>query len=131
MAKRVRRCPACGGQLLWIAYGMPIAETPDLEEEGIALGGCCILGDGRDATHTCSACDRRFFSLQRHLYAEEVWLHPQHVREESGALCVSMQNVRGKQMSVTVTPRSWAYPWFKQAMEQRASVRASGPPGSS
>ena len=48
-------CPACGGQLRWILYGMPTEEASvAIEDGGFLLGGCCISDES--PTHECEQC---------------------------------------------------------------------------
>lgn len=52
-------CPACGGKLLPIVYGLPGPEACEAAERGeIALGGCIVTGD--DPRLACTACGERF-----------------------------------------------------------------------
>ncbi|HKS16514.1 MAG TPA: hypothetical protein VJU16_04325 [Planctomycetota bacterium] len=53
------KCPACGGKLVPILYGLPSSEGFQAAERGeIALGGCTVMGD--DPQLACAACHERF-----------------------------------------------------------------------
>ena len=44
MAGRKRKCPACGGKVVPIVYGMPGERLmQDADDGKVILGGCCIL----------------------------------------------------------------------------------------
>jgi len=48
-------CPACGGKLVSIVYGLPGPEAAEAANRGeIALGGCLVTGD--DPQFQCVAC---------------------------------------------------------------------------
>jgi hypothetical protein len=54
-------CPACGGRLVPILYGLPDAEAGAAAERGeIALGGCIVMGD--DPHLACTKCHARYRS---------------------------------------------------------------------
>lgn len=60
VAKGTAACPACGGKLIPILYGLPDAEAGAAAERGeIALGGCIIMGD--DPHLACVACHARYW----------------------------------------------------------------------
>jgi hypothetical protein len=54
-------CPACGGKLVPILYGLPDSEGFAAAERGeVALGGCTILGD--EPHLQCVACNEPFWT---------------------------------------------------------------------
>ena len=60
MAPGTKSCPACGGKLVPILYGLPDAEAGRAAERGeIALGGCTLMGD--DPRLACAACHQRYW----------------------------------------------------------------------
>jgi hypothetical protein len=71
---RKRKCPECEGALLRIVFGYPTPETSEAARRGeFALGGCVMWGDGRDATHVCTTCERRFILSKNRL---RPWVPP-------------------------------------------------------
>ena len=55
------KCPACGGKLVPILYGLPTAEAGEAAERGeIALGGCLMSGD--DPHLQCAACREPYWT---------------------------------------------------------------------
>lgn len=54
-------CPACGGKLVPILYGLPDAEAGAAAERGeVALGGCTIMGD--EPQLSCVSCREQFWT---------------------------------------------------------------------
>jgi hypothetical protein len=55
VARGETACPACGGTLVPIVYGLPGPEAAEAANRGeIALGGCMVTGD--DPQFQCAAC---------------------------------------------------------------------------
>ena len=53
-------CPACGGKLLPILYGLPSGEGFQMAERGeVVLGGCIVGGD--DPQFACAKCRERYW----------------------------------------------------------------------
>ncbi|HZN63120.1 MAG TPA: hypothetical protein VFC90_12005 [Planctomycetota bacterium] len=60
VAPGTKSCPACGGKLVPILYGLPDAEAGRAAERGeIALGGCTLMGD--DPKLSCISCGTAFW----------------------------------------------------------------------
>lgn len=61
VAKGTTECPACGGKLVPIVYGLPGPEASEAAMRGeIALGGCLVTRD--DPQLTCTGCDARYWT---------------------------------------------------------------------
>src|SRR5262245_25742174 len=55
VAKGTALCPACGGRLVPILYGLPSPEGFDAAERGeVALGGCTVTGNNPQLR--CASC---------------------------------------------------------------------------
>ena len=53
-------CPACGGRLVPIVYGLPSPEGFQAAERGeVALGGCTVTGD--DPQLRCLTCGEEYW----------------------------------------------------------------------
>ena len=53
-------CPACGGSLIPILYGLPSPEGVEAMERGeVALGGCLVTGD--DPKFRCLSCQAAYW----------------------------------------------------------------------
>jgi len=64
VAKGAVKCPACGGRLVPILYGLPTAEAGAAAERGeIALGGCMVMGD--DPQLECVSCRAQFWTSRK------------------------------------------------------------------
>ena len=60
VAKGTVKCPACGGKLIPILYGLPDPEGFAAAERGeIALGGCTVMGD--DPQLRCFTCGEEYW----------------------------------------------------------------------
>lgn len=53
-------CPACGGRLVPILYGLPTPEAGEAADRGeIELGGCLVTDD--DPRLACRSCHERYW----------------------------------------------------------------------
>lgn len=60
VARGEKICPACGGKLVPIMYGLPGPEAAEASQRGeIALGGCIVSGD--DPQFACAACREQYY----------------------------------------------------------------------
>ena len=57
-------CPACGGKLVPILYGLPDSEAASAADRGeVELGGCLVTGD--DPHLACASCHERYWVVGR------------------------------------------------------------------
>ncbi|HEU4339321.1 MAG TPA: hypothetical protein VFS19_04570 [Planctomycetota bacterium] len=60
VARGEKVCPACGGKLVPIMYGLPSSEGFQAAERGeYVLGGCIVSGD--DPQFECAACHEQYY----------------------------------------------------------------------
>ena len=60
VARGEKVCPACGGKLVPILYGLPSPDGFQAAERGeFVLGGCIVSGD--DPQLACAGCHEQYF----------------------------------------------------------------------
>jgi uncharacterized protein with PIN domain len=61
--KGTAECPACGGKLVPIVYGLPGPEASEAAMRGeIALGGCLVTRD--DPHLACTKCNEKYWTTK-------------------------------------------------------------------